>query len=78
LTGFSFGIPPVKKSAYPAWPASIILIIEDAIRKAFTAVEENLGKDYSLQNANEDAITNALQTALVDLRKMVRPFQDSL
>jgi len=49
LTGFSFGIPPVKKSAYPAWPASIILIIEDAIRKAFTAVEENLGKDYSLQ-----------------------------
>jgi hypothetical protein len=69
LSGFSFGVPPTKQSAYSAWPISIVLVIEDALRKAYASIEEKLDAKHTLQSANEDTITNALQTALIDLRK---------
>lgn len=69
MSGFSFGVPPTKKSAYSAWPIAIVLVIEDALRKAYTSIEEKLGEHHTLHSANEDTITNALQAALIDLRK---------
>lgn len=69
MSGFSLGIPPTKKSAFSAWPLPIVLVIEDAIRKAYASIEEILGAKHTLNSANEDTITNALQEALIGLRK---------
>ncbi len=69
MTGFISLATPPKQPPFDAWPISIVLTIEAALRKAYESVESLLGGAHELSMASEDKITEALEKSLIALRK---------
>ena len=52
---------------FPAWPAHIILVIEDALRLASKSAEGLLGGKVKLLVATEEQITASIQNTLHEI-----------
>ncbi|XZT12937.1 hypothetical protein ACT4XF_14035 [Acinetobacter baumannii] len=64
----SLGKKPIDTSyPFPAWPAHIVLVVEDALRLASKSVENLLGGKAKLLAATEEQITASIQNTLHEI-----------